>query len=269
MICFLQLGKQGDQLSMLPLVHHEFKTSKVKPVLMVSKQYSAILDRVDYVTPRIYDGDWDDLEGALKVAKKDYETVLVTQTHGRKFRIQHRRSSFQLDAWQRAGGLKLWDSLPLVLKRDAKKEAGLLEKMGASGKRFVLFADYSQSSPFLGANEVSELVENHLMLSNTPRKLVRLSQIKLPHLCDFLPLYDAADALITVETAHLHLSRATKTPVLALATDKPGAWNGSAWSKRFAFYCRYGDFQDRRSEFLDALDGALTGRAEAELVHLN
>lgn len=235
---------------------------------MVSKQYASILDRVDYCEPVVFPGEWDDLEGALKLAKNNFDKVIVTQTYGRKFPIQHRRSSFQLEAYHRASCLPLWDKLPLVIKRNRKQEQSLLGKLGTNGKRFVLFADHSQSSPFLQKDELFDLVADWLKQQPIARKLVRLSELRLPHLCDFLALYDAADALIAVESAHLHLSKASKTPVLALATDKPSLWHGSCWSNRFAFYARYSEWGNRKQEFLDCLSDALEKKPKPETVVL-
>lgn len=266
MTVFLQLGKNGDLISMLPLVALEFKTTGIKPSLLVSKQYAGILSRVDYCQPVIYDGEWDDLLGAIKFARQNFENVIVTQTYGRKFPIQFTRSSFQLEAWERAGKLNLWDTLPLELNRCRITEMETLSKLGANGKRFVLFADHSQSSPFLQKDELFELVDKWLLRQPIPRKMVRLSEIKLPSLCDFLPLYDLADAIIAVESAHLHLTKTSKTPVLALTADRPTTWHGSAYSNRFHFYCRYSDFNDRKVEFLDSLNRALTLTGKLEQI---
>lgn len=268
MTVYIQLGKFGDLISMTPILHHHFETTGEKPVVMVSQPYASIIDRVDYAKPYVYDGGWDDLEGALKVAKRNFEKVVVTQTYGAKFPIQHKRSSFQLEAWHRAGKLHLWDSLPLVISRNRKSESATLKKLGAVGHRFVLFSDHSQSSPFLQKDELFDMVSDWLMRQPTLRKLVRLSDIRLPHLCDFLALYDAADAIIAVESAHLHLTKASKTPVLALATDKPSKWHGSAWSKRFSFYCRYSEFTARKVEFMESLDAALCGKGNLETISL-
>jgi ADP-heptose:LPS heptosyltransferase len=61
---------------------------------------------------------------------------------------------------------------------------------------------------------------------------------------------DAADLIVSIDTSFLHLSAATKTPVIALSTDTPSTWHGSAWHPRFAMHCRYGDYLLRKSELL-------------------
>lgn len=66
-----------------------------------------------------------------------------------------------------------------------------------------------------------------------------------------------AAALVTVETAHLHLSKASKVPTFALAA--PG-WRGSAFSKRFKFFMRYVEWESRKLELIHAIRAILDGK---------
>jgi hypothetical protein len=199
-----------------------------------------------------------DLKGALKFAKQRFYPVVVLSTFGEQFPIEHRRSSFQLDCYDRAGILQQWDCLKLTgLKSDSRN--------GLDLNSTILFADHSQSSPFLQKEELHRM----LVESFPKHKVLRLSEHRLPHLFDFLDWYDNAEALVTIETSHLHLSAATTTPVFALATDKPHRWNGSCWSKRFKFYCRYSEFNERKEELIEAMRDELLGRKQPEIVSLN
>jgi hypothetical protein len=105
---FVTVGsKLGDQISLLPIIYHWFTTHKEKPTMMVSRQYSSILDRVCYVKPLVYEGEWHDLSGALKLAKVLSQNVTVLSTYGSNFPIQHRTSSFQIESYERAGVLPI------------------------------------------------------------------------------------------------------------------------------------------------------------------
>lgn len=229
--------------------------------MMVSRQYSSILRRVPYVNPLIFDGEWSDLSGALKIAKQKFNDVTVLSTFGNGFPIEHRTSSFVLDAYDRAGCLHLWDALPLVL--DKGKTPEILKQYPRIPT--ILLSDHSQSSPFLQKHALYDLLvrefPNHVV--------VRLQEYKLPHIVDFISWYDRAAAVVCVESAHLHLTASTKTPVVAIATDKPTRWNGSCWSKRFAFYCRYSEFDERKQEMVEAMRDAMSGKAKREVLILN
>lgn len=253
---FIALAKTGDILNALPIVHHEFVTTGKKPTLIVARQYSSILERVKYVEPCVFPGDWQDLAGALKMAKQKFCNVACLSTHGRAFAIEHRTSSFVLDQYERANLLPLYDTLPLVISHKPREPFK---------QPTILYADHSESSPFLAKQELYSL----LVESFPSHQIIRLSDIRLPHVVDFVGYYDQADALVTIETMHLHLSAATKTPTFALATDRPSRWNGSAPSKRFAWYARYSEFESRKGELVQSIKDTLSGMPKPEIVVLN
>lgn len=262
MKAYIALGKCGDICSSLPIIYHEFIKSGRKPNVVVSQQYAWIFDRVPFAEVTAFPGDWTDLDGALLFAKQRFSEVVCLSVFGRDFPIHQKTSSFQLEAYERAGVLHLWDKLPMP-------DIWLNPAMVASdtpSPSVILFADYSESSPFMQANELFSLLQETF-----PRHVIlRTSQMrKEAHFFDCLAWYEAADALVTIETSHLHLSAASKTPVFALATDRPAKWNGSAWSKRFAFYCRYSEFSARKQELVDAMRDQLSGRIKPEIVEMN
>lgn len=257
MTCFVAVGcKTGDLLSILPIVHRAFKLTEQEQVVMVSRQYAHVLNRASYVTPTIWNGDWNDLAGALKAAKRAFGSVTCLSTYGRDFAIEHRTSSFVLDQYERAGVLELYDTLPLIIE---------FKKRRPFDKPTILFADHSESSPFLAKQELY-----HLLVENFPsHQVLLLSDFRLPHVADFVGWYDEADALVSIETMHLHLSAATNTPTFALATDKPSRWHGSAWSKRFQFYCRYSEFEARKEELIQSIKDTLSGVRKPEIFSVN
>lgn len=240
MSTFVQLGKHGDILSILPILHARWKETDHKSHLIVSKEYSEIPLELNYVQTEIFDGSWQDLKGAISFAKKRFDKVFVAQTFGQDFPIQRKHPSFQLDQWDRCGQLHQWGTLPLILPRN-------FGKLAIPAKPFILYGDYSESSPFDDREELFTA----LSATFPSHQIVRLSSIRLPRLLDLLALMDAADLLVCVESMPLHLSAASKTPMIALATDKPSRWHGSAFHPRMAMHCRYGDFQLRKAELLE------------------
>lgn len=255
--CFIALGKCGDIISTLPILHREFVTTKQKPCVVVSKQYAEVLERAPFINPVVYQGDWMDLSGALKFAKQKFDRVTVLSVFGKDFPMEHRTASFQLEAYERAGKLNLWDQLRLQGLSPVPRV-----KFEAQS---ILFADHSQSSPFLQKEDLFALLKE----SFPKHQILRLSSYKLPHFFDFVSWYDAADAVVCVESAHLHLSAATSRPVAALTMDKPSKWNGSAWSKRFSFYCRYSEYPNRKPELVECLLDAMNRKPKPEVVELN
>jgi predicted GH43/DUF377 family glycosyl hydrolase len=255
-----QVGKAGDIISLSPILYDEFKRTGIKPTLVVSKQYAPILERMNYIEPHIWSGDWQDLIGAVRHAKQNFDSVIVPQVFGKDFPIAHRTPSFQLDQWLRAGKIEKWDTLPTVIKRPAN--AKRIVKQYVNGKPTILYADHSQSSPFLHKDSLYRLLVDHF---GKTHEIKRLSEIRLPHPLDLLALFDAADCLVTVETMALHLSAASEVPTIALIGDAPTRWKGSAWSKRFKLHVRYADYERRRPEIVSAVRKALRRQASPML----
>jgi len=243
---YVQLAKHGDLLSLLPCLHHEFLTTGIKPSLIVGRDYRAIPDAVDYLNVVQFDGDPQDLDGAIRFAKNRFEGVKIPQLHGEGFQFQHRHPSFQYDQWDRAGWLDKWDTLPLILPRRKSNLEIPIEP-------FIVYGDHSQSSPFLHKEDLAEVLKQ-----NFPQhSIVRLSSVLAPHPLELLALIDAADLIVTVDSMPLHLSKAVNKPAIALVGDNLSRWHGSAWSSRFAIHCRYGDYQRRKDELVKAAKAAL------------
>lgn len=249
---YLTLGKIGDVISLLPVLHDDFKRTGQKPTLVISREYAPILNRVDYVTPHVWNGDWQDLRGAMVYAKRRFDNVITPQIFGKDFPIAKFTPSFQLDQWLRAGRLKDWDTLPLILPRP--QNANEIVKQHFNRKPVILYADHSQSSPFSKKDDLHRLLVDYL---GTTHQIVRLSEVRCPSPLDLLALFDAADCLVTVETMMLHLSAASTIPTVALIADSPTRWKGSAWSKRFLLHFRYADFEHRKHDLIRAVKMAV------------
>lgn len=249
-------GKIGDILSALPILGEEARIHGKRQVLVVSREYASILDRAPYVDPVVYEGDWQDLSGALRFAKKNFKKVINLATYGKQFPVEHLTPSYEYDRWYRAGYLDKWDTLPLEMDvEDAGRVSWLTKKV-------ILIADRGQGSPFQYSNELSDLIA----ASFPDHHIALLSAIKLPSFCEFIPLYNhkQAAALVTIDTAHLHLSKACNIPTFVLATDKPSPWSGSGWSKKFKWYARYSEWNERKDELVRVMKRVLEGRKEPE-----
>jgi len=258
MKAFIALGKNGDILSVLPILFREFELTGEHPYLVVSRQYADLLKYVSYVRVVVWDGHWQDLTGAMRFSKEYFDEVVTLQVFSKDFSIQKRRPSFQIDQWQRAGcdeHFGLWKGV--VDLRDKHEESLLTKKINDGA---ILIADFSESSPFPQAAELVELFKGWF----PNRQVVRLSEFKSSNIANFLGLYDKAELLVSVETAHLHLSASSTVPVIALATDKPSKWHGSAWQSRYLFYVRYSDFNSRKSEMFQAADSVLNDKPSQE-----
>ncbi len=239
-------GKLGDVLSVIAIAQSQTAT----PQILTSQQYGSQIN-IPGVTLYLYDGAWDDLAGMIKFARARFRKVIVPQTYGKDFPIRHSRPSFQLDSAARCGVDKHGTNfVRLKVDRPTKEK-----------RKAILLADHSESSPFPHREDLRSLLKEQFQ----SHEIVLASEIKLPKFTDFLGIYDEMEAIVTIDTAHLHLSSATETPVFAFAWDQPVRWRGSAWHPRFKFYCRYSDYQSRKDQFINALRMTLDGRSSPTL----
>lgn len=243
---FLCVGmKGGDVLGCLPILRHHWSESGQKQNVIVAKAYLPIVSRASYCNPVEWPGHWGDLRGAMKFAKRSFDRVTCLATYGDAFPMQKRLPGFQLDQWERSGMLRWWDMLSHEIKS---------QPQGFDVKPpFILVADYSESSAF---PQIEDLV-TELTAHFPAHKILRLSAFRLENPCDLVPLMDQADALVSIETMALHLSKYSKVPAIALVTDKPSRWHGSSWSKKFRLHVRYSDYENRKADIVHAVRDAV------------
>jgi hypothetical protein len=245
-------GKIGDILNSAALLYKKFQETKSPTVLVTSKQYSHVVNGIEYIRPDVLDEDWQNLEIYIKYAKRKYDRVFIPQTYGKTTAIQHRHASWQMDAYARCGSLHWFDRLPLVIPRPSNAKDLVARHMGQ--RPTILFADKGESSQFESSDYLAQKLESEFGASH---QIVRLSSIRLEKFTDFVALYDAAACLIVTETSHLHLSKACDIPIFALATDKPERWHGSAWSNKFKLHIRYSQFKRREMELIEGIRSVL------------
>lgn len=265
---YIQLGRMGDILNVLPLLYADAQRGE-KQALMVAKEFAGLLDGISYVDPVVFDGRDFDIGGGVLMAEKLGRPWVCTQVQGPREACEQfvwgpahmtggMTPSFQQEAYRACGRLKEWnDDLPLVFdRRNPEREAELLERVfprrPGKRKKFILVNAEGISSPFQHKKLLWGLLE---LAFGKAFDLIDLSKLRLPHFHDLLALYERAHCLVTIDTGTIHLARACPTlPVVALISDKPQLWNGSAWQPQHIFYCRYGDFPDRAMQMVKAIE---------------
>ena len=258
---YIQLAKHGDICNVLPLLHADAQAGQ-RQRLMVSAKYASILEGVSYVEPCVFQGEPQDISGAVAQAKAIGDPWVCTQIVGPVDQVreyawkpagmsQAGYPSFCQDSWAAAGRIKDWNrNLPLIFdQRNKERENALISQYIKPGKANILLATESKSSPF----RYSPLLVQILSWATRDwANLVRLSDISAPRIYDLLGLFEKALCLITVDSAPLHLARAVPPlPVLAICNDSPALWNGSPWMPQHTWYCRYNDFPNRAVEMIE------------------
>ncbi len=266
---YIQLGKNGDILNVLPLLWRDAQAGVV-PRLMVAKAFAPVLEGVSYVQPVIFEGEHYEIAKAVEQAKSLGGEVVCLQVNGPRDQVRRltydeaekpdsMATSFQKESWRVAGRLSEWDDLlPLVFdRRDPARERKLLLEHCKTGraarKPLMLVSLNSTSSPFAYKPLLLELV--HAKFAAAYR-ILELPQAE--RIYDLLALYEQAALLIADDSAPLHLAWACrKLPVFALTQDQPLLWHGSPWRPNHHWYCRYNDWPRRAVEMLDCIKSSI------------
>lgn len=253
------LGRNGDIILALPALKKWADQHGRPAALLTSSEFLPMLEGCSYVKATAMDWSFHDLHAVLAYLKNDLPQVPVKclQFYGNG--DEKSLPSFWHEQMYLAGLLGGVEDEPLVFdQRDGIREMDLLCTHGIwQDKRpTILVALEGKSSPFKDAEVLMDTIVHAFPDCN----IIDLSIVKADHIYDLLGLYDHAAALISIDTVHLHLSRASKVPVFALARDYPTRWHGTPQLDRFTWYCRYGQVMERIDEMIEALRNTLSGQ---------
>lgn len=256
----IQLGRAGDIINVLPLAFSlSRKLGRINWV--VSMEHAGILDGVSYVNPLLWNGNQDTLPAAVRFYGN--AQPLVTQAF---LNPDSRRltSSFALEQWRYAGALGERDKWPLLFdQRDTARERTIVTSERARrnpDRPLVLVATTSISTPYRHANKLLATIRG------LDADVIDLSDVRAYRIYDLIALYDIADCLVTVDTAHLHLARASQCPVVALLND---GWRGAVPTPQTVAHWRYAELGDDLSPVVQAVEQQLSRKVSslATVIH--
>lgn len=261
---YIQLGKFGDIMNILPILHSEHKAGK-PPSLMVAEKYASILDGVSYVNPIVFKGGAHEIGKAVHQAEVSKTPFVVSQVVGPTDEVKKfvrfnppqnewaKPGSWQEESFWAAGHKDSWaKQSPLVFdRRSPEREAALIDQHCQPRRKSILVASGGETCPFPYKPLLMELIRSKF---KSRFQIIDMDEVRGERIYDLLGMFDRARCLVSSDSSLLHLAQASKVPVMALINDKPGLWNGSAWRGRHLFYCRYSNFASRALELLDAIE---------------
>lgn len=244
--CFIQLGRFGDIIIILPALREIANRTGMQPIVIVSTDYASVLDGVSYVKPHPVHWDWwsgvpaarklaaemygggivpqwwhDSPEGA-RLAVEGVEGATVLQCHGIGWGVDVSKwPNFQTSMWLRAGfTVEEMMTLPLVFdRRDAGREQVLVTAVSRVNPKPILLMNFLASSAPLPAHpEIYRVIQKFSSQFN----IVDLGRIRATRIYDLLGLMDRAVGLVTVDTATMHLAYGSKVPFVAYT---PNRWS--------------------------------------------
>jgi len=250
--CFVELGRYGDIINLLPVLEDVARTRKRPVALIVSDQFADLLEGVSYVVPIPMRLETADIQPAIKEARARFSNVIVSQVYANGWNPGKHCPSYNMDSWRLSGYLDRWADPDLKLnfdRRDYRRERSLIGKVWPTDGRPVVLVNLQagHSSPFAQW----EACQRELMARwGETIAFVEIGKLRAGRIFDLVGLMELADGLVTIDTATLHLAAATSVDTIALLSAI-GPWNQSTPRCRcpLAFPCdqwqtRIGDIHE-------------------------
>lgn len=225
--------RYGDILSNLPIAR-AWADAGDKVWWCVHEHFADVLNGVSYVTPIVFQGDMNDPEdterAARSIAPKDAEVICLQAKLLKGRGVSCHR--FSAEPWSRAGLLSKFHDLQLLLdRRNTSRDADTVAKHWKNGDRPVMalcLKGYSSNPENCGWGkegtvDFRQWITFHVR-TNLGWDVVDVGELKLKSILDLVPLLGWAVALVSVDTALIHLAYATQTPTLVLSA-------GTEWDK--------------------------------------
>lgn len=238
---FVQLGRAGDILSILPYAQHLLSAGYAVE-WVVSREFERILDADARIEKIVLDVAVDDVAGAvdrwMRMERQMHPSgrpvaMLRTQVNQNPQMVEP-QDTYQLEQWHRAGAVEMFHSLPLHINRTFTGAfVGEVEKFVRGGGQPLWQSDYvvintsGHSAPYKHGDLFAELLKG--TLDDIGVGYVDISQHRFSHPLALVPLLERARSLVTVDSLPLHVAYATHTPVYALLRD---SWYASSEPRR-------------------------------------
>jgi hypothetical protein len=237
---YVMLGRAGDILCILPAMKEEADRIGRPVKMVVAAEFKGLLDGCSYIEPIVFEKDFRLSAHAYNWAVRKFPEyrVINCAVCAEDMRVDQKGWSFDRDIWINTKIPIPPHSKQLLFdNRDAGREEALKKQYISFNKKNVLLALEGHSSPFFWGHELKQELAKRLPDVN----FVDISAIRAARLYDLLGLYDAADALIAIDSAPLHLAAASTVNTIALVTDQNTLWHQSSWKPHHKLRIPYSD----------------------------
>jgi len=264
---FVELGRAGDILNVLPLVKREFERHGIRPRVMIAAPYAELFQGITYAEPLVWPGMFEDIKAAIWTAKQLPGEVIIPQIYGHEWNVPRLCTSFLRESWRCARADVPWGSLPLEFDRRNRRQENRIvrELAGSTAKPIVLLAAQGYSSPFGGADYCLKA----LLTLNLGRgfKVINLTNYRAPRMFDLLGLFERAHCLVTIDTGIKHLARACRVPVISLNGRVPTKWHASSWHPNDVGRFFYDEFPTCSRDIVEAIRHAEDAGFGPKIIH--
>jgi hypothetical protein len=249
---FIQLGRFGDIILLLPALKYIADTTGARPKLICSTDYLSVLDGVSYVEPIALQLNWHDGLGvAQKYAHDHFGGGTVLQCYGVGWQLNFGATeSYMVSMTSRTGvPLSMFHELPLVFdRRSPERERQYIPD--TNGHPYVLVSTAGISSPFAHGQALISALQR----LKDKVTVIDISGIRCERIYDLLGPMDNALGTVTIDTATLHLAHGSRRPYVGITVD---GWCSSIPRGRCALEVKYSRFHDQLPRIVQTVESWL------------
>lgn len=207
----IQLGSAGDIIHLLPCFKHHADAGKQVDVY-TRPAFAPVLNSVSYAKAIPVNRRDHECQTLAKELAGKYDEVIVSQVAGNDARTARGTTNYQCREWEACGLLDKFHDLPTVVdNRDRAAEMYAIAEWMPNSRPVIAYNLSGVSSPYAHAAEQREWIKRTFGWSHC---LIDLGALHLKSVIHLLPFIEAAEVLITVDTATVHLAHATMTPTV-------------------------------------------------------
>lgn len=217
----IQIGRLGDAINVIPLAYAlSLKVGRVN--WLIGREFEGVLEACSFICPVRWNGGPETLPEALRHYQSGGPIITQCFLNPDQRRLTE---SYSLEQWRYAGMEAEHGAWPLIFDRLNESRGNMLRDRVLANRRhdkpLILACVDGVSSPFPGANTLIA------KLRGLDADVVDLRDVKAERVFDLLPLFNAADCLVTIDTLPLHLARASWCPTVCLLNDESEGWRAS------------------------------------------
>lgn len=218
-LAIVQLGRFGDVFNVLPLcrlMHQRGRT----PTLVVADRFIDLVRGVDYARMHEWQGDVNDPNAAAEYFRKQGYEVWATQVAGAGDFPARWCDNFTVEQWERAGHLADFhaDTEGLITYNEGIADHWYARLAHSSTKPVIAVNLSAKSAPL--SNEEMAMYRVKLSGLAASFKILDLSDVNLPDVRLIPGILRKCRALLTIDTATLHLAGSVMCPTIAIVPER-------------------------------------------------
>jgi len=248
-------GRFGDVCHSIPAAFEYWTRTGEKPRFTVASEFASILDGCSYLQPVSAPVPWQRINDIVAYSKSLYpnDEYVVMACYGLNYSPGYKNHSYLRESWRLSQCPFPPETVPLIFdQRDAVREETLysVHTQHLKFKNYIAVSTTGKSSPF---NHTPTLLAD-IQQACPDVGIVDVGAVRATKVYDVLTLLERAEALVTIDTLHLHLSAAVPDlPVFALVCDGPSLWNRTDWRPQQVWRASYSEYLSLRASFRSAL----------------